>query len=56
MMDRIELIEYDQASPEVKESLDFIEDASGGHEMNVFKLLANQPKVLEESLDKLLEK
>lgn len=47
MMERIELIEHDQASLEVKESLDFIQDASGGHVMNVFKVLANQPKVLE---------
>lgn len=46
-MERIDLIEYEQAGPEVKASFDSIQEASGGHVMNVFKVLANQPKVLE---------
>ena len=52
-MKRIDMIECDQAEPAVKASFDFIREASGGHVMNVFKVLGNQPNVLE-GISKLL--
>jgi alkylhydroperoxidase family enzyme len=48
---RIDLVDYNQASDAVKENLDYIKDISGGHVLNIFKVVGNHEKSLEGITD-----